>query len=112
MQCTFCQLASYSQVHPSEFGNHLDLFYLFFNLLLNGPENSEEGANHNQQHAPAYPSEAKPYYRLPQEAVRPLRSNRLDVDAQLEELAHIATIFSKVSARAANLNQEWANRMR
>ncbi|ELR19290.1 uncharacterized protein ACA1_264640 [Acanthamoeba castellanii str. Neff] len=102
-------LASYSQVHPSEFGEHVDLFHLYFNLLLNGPEHKEDDPQHQHQHQHPVPAQTahestlKPY-RHPQEG-----PTRLPVDDQLQELAHIAAIISKDrQIRAYCHRQGWA----
>lgn len=35
------QLLSYTEAHPADRGDHLDLFHVFFNLLFNSPQDRD-----------------------------------------------------------------------
>jgi len=81
-------MSSYSQSYQSNFGEHLDLFFLYFNLLFNAPQ------KRNDQLIPTRADPSKPQ-KLTQEAALQ-QASHLDVDTQLQELTNIATIFATV----------------
>lgn len=82
-------MSSYSQAHPSDYGDHVDLFYLYFNLLLNEPEVKAEEQRTIREVDPR-----KPHKFV--EEIQPPQNYHLDADAQLHELGNLATIFSTV----------------